>query len=135
MFKHLITSKWEMFGFMLCSLLFHKFSFKHWEQEPTSCLEVSLLLPAGRGPGQNCHQRVSRPRLARDSRRSPLPPHRGSVPVLRGPAITACCQQPETQCSGPRGEPEEKAGPALPGEAQAMPVTHRDMKANGSVNS
>lgn len=29
MFKHLITSKWEMFGFMLCSLLFHKFSFKH----------------------------------------------------------------------------------------------------------
>lgn len=29
MFKHLITSTWEMFCFMLCILLFHKFSFKH----------------------------------------------------------------------------------------------------------
>lgn len=29
---------------MLCSLLFHKFSFKHREQEPTICLQESLFL-------------------------------------------------------------------------------------------
>lgn len=44
MFKHLITSESGHLFFMLCSLLFHKFSFKHRDKDQH--LQVSLFLVA-----------------------------------------------------------------------------------------
>lgn len=86
---------------MLCSLLFHKFSFKHREQEPTICLPVSLflvvlLLKAGPGGAHVaaeqtltlCHQRVD------ETRTSPARP------------ISSCPSPAEHPCPGsPRPRP------------------------------
>lgn len=88
---------------MLCSLLFHKFSFKHREQEPTICLQESLFLvvlllkaaPGGARVAAEqtltlCHQRVD------ETRTSPARPMSSCPP----PAEHPCPRSPRPRPAG-----------------------------------